>query len=157
MGLRIQSTAIDRQCLVRGGFSLEDARKRLSGDIEGVKDNTVIILGYGLNDIESGNIRATTRKMEQLIDTAEWDNATGRVKVAVLPLPPQKDFKRNKCIEAVNEALRDKVKKSNVSLIDCSLSLDDLGRDGMHTNNRGKDKIAAKIRLFSLQASQHRV
>lgn len=147
LGPLIQDGECDGQVAVRGGFTIADASSQIGLDIDQVNQGTTIVMGYGLNDLQL-NQEEVSKAAKDLIETAAWNNFTERVNIGILEVPPQRDFRRNQCANAMNSALHNECTGTNIRVISCNLKTDDIGKDGEQLNAKGRSKVAEKIRMF---------
>ena len=118
-----------------------------SKDADRVVLGTTVILSYGLNNLHQHPERAA-KEAEDLIESIYWDNITSKVNVGIMELPPQKDYKRDKCAKAINEALHNRCAGTDIRIIGAELTHKDVDKDSEQLNNRGKAKVAESIRNF---------
>ena len=133
------------------------AEAEIDHDIDSVKDNTAIVLGYGMSDVQSCTSHQIIQSYDSLMKSVEWGNFTQRVRVGIMMLPSQRNFRRNKCVSEINNYLTQRCRGTDIQLINSNLGLDDLAKDGVFLNRSGKLKMAKSIRNFAEGATTPRV
>ena len=151
LGSRIQSNPVEGQVIVRAGQNIENLERLLCADLEKLADGSTVVIGCGTDDSANGDSDTMMDKFESMIKTVEWENFSSRINVGILAMPPQKHHLRNQCAIAVNNFLVERIKSTNIRVINPYLSAEHLSRDGIHTNNKGKEAVAQQIRRYAIQ------
>ena len=147
LGPLIQDNDINGQAVVRAGHTLKEGASDMTMDMKAAADNTVIITGYGVQDLDMGNIEQTKGRIDSMIKTVEAGGK--RVRVGLLKIPPQIDSRRNAQAKECNNYLIHQCKSSHwTKVIDSKLCFDDISKDGMFVNKQGRFKMAEAIKNF---------
>jgi hypothetical protein len=148
LGPLIQDSDIDGHVVVRAGHTLKEGARDIRTDTKMVTEDTVIITGYGVRELETGSIEQAKNRMDRMINLIEAEGS--RAKVGILKIPPQIDSRRNLQAKELNSHLLQKCKNAHLAtVIDSKLSFNDISRDGMFINRQGQLKMAAAIKMFA--------
>ena len=161
----IQDTDIRGQVIVRAGKGLCEAEKLVVNGIYTVKDNKVIVMGFGAEDLGSED---TNKAKQSTRKTVTKCNREGNiVHIGLLKIPPQKHRLQqneanniNTCSLLFHMEMDSRLQqneannintcsfmfhmemdsRNNIHMIDCKLKANDIGNNDMHCNYVGKNQ-----------------
>jgi hypothetical protein len=144
LGPMIQTRDIDGQVVVRDGRTFREVGQDVEMDVSRVIDGTTIVLGFGLKDLDNTQLEEAKHDVDRLVSKLE--SKTERVHVGLLTIPPQTNTWRDGKAKEINSYMVWRCMDSHVKVIDSDLTLQDISRDGIHLNSRGKVKMAIAIK-----------
>ena len=132
--------------VVRDGLTFSEAVTDIKPDVDRMELDSNLVIGYGMRDMDISHLDIVKEDVDRLVTNLE--RFGDGLNCGILPVPPQSSGTRIKKANAINKILWQRCSNSRVSFIKCDLSHNDLSRDGMHLNARGKERIAGVITNF---------
>lgn len=145
MGSRLQSSELDSTVWVNPGCGFQHVDTRTRNMTTDKTDVVVVHLGTNncVSDETEGQSMIHCLRALNTMERAHRD-----MPVIMCSVPPTRDPQAQVKVDNMNALIQQRCDMShNMDYLDTNLTLNDIGRDGIHMTASGKDKLAMKIKI----------